>query len=198
MPITEPLTRGHQQFLQRLLAAHVMNDDDAKALHEELNDTRCKTLEQSLEIMNKELSAGFGLEVATVNLEGTRYHAIINPHSDDSIAKASFTHVYTPHERAFIRLILEKLVETETCPRMDLINLRLNLKDPYKPIPIDAAEYCIDSLLEEGWLSTGAQERRKSMNAEYELGPRTYLELSSLLVDFGMPKEDLPQMIFHR
>mmetsp|Transcript_23462 Transcript_23462/g.42578 ORF Transcript_23462/g.42578 Transcript_23462/m.42578 type:complete len:200 (+) Transcript_23462:94-693(+) len=199
MPITEPLTRGHQLFLQRLLAAHVMTDDDAKKLHEELNDTRCKTLEQSLEVMNKQLSAGFGLEVATVNLNGTRHHAIINPHSDDGIAKASFSTIYTPHERAFIRLMLEKIVEEDACTRMDLINLRLNLKDPYKQIPIDAAEYCIDSLISECWLTPKSQDRRKSMNAEYELGPRTYLELSSLLTDsFGMPKDELPQMIFHR
>jgi hypothetical protein len=198
MPITEPLSRGHQLFLQRLLAAHVMTDNDAKNLHEELNDTRCKTLEQSLEVMNKQLIAGFGLEVATVNLNGTRHHAIINPHSDDSIVKSSFQHVYTPHERAFIRLILEKIVENDATARMDLINLRLNLKDPYKQIPIDAAEHCIDSLLQEHWLISKEQERRKSMNAEYELGPRTYLELSSLLTDFGMPKDELPQMIFHR
>jgi len=200
MPITEPLTRGHQLFLQRLLAAHVMNDQDAKKLHEDLNDTRSKSLEQSLEIMNEQLSAGFGLEVATVNLKGTRYHAIINPNSDDTIAKNSFSHVFTPHERAFIRLVLEKLVETEDCPRMDLVNLRMSLKDPYKAIPIDAAEHCIDSLVEEHWLtfSGNGNNRRKSMNAEYQVGPRAYLELSTLLTDLGMPSEDLPQMIFHR
>jgi len=199
MPITEPLTRGHQLFLQRLLASHVMNDDYAKKLHEQLNDTRSKSLEQSLSIINEQLSAGFGLEVATVNIEGMRYHAIINPHSDDTIAKASFTHIFTPHERAFIRLVLEKLVETEHAARMDLVNLRMALKDPYKAIPIDAAEHCIDTLLEEYWLvPVSNADRRKSMKAEYQIGPRTYLELSSLLTDFGMPAEDLPQMIFHR
>jgi hypothetical protein len=36
------------------------------------------------------------------------------------------------------------------------------------------------------------------MKAEYQIGPRSYLELSTLLTDFGMPKDDLPQMIFHR
>ena len=199
MPITEPLTRGHQLFLQRLLAAHVMNDEEAKKLHEELNDTRSKSLEQSLVIMNEQLSAGFGLEVATVNIQGTRYHSIVNLDADDAIAKASFSHVYTPHERAFIRIVLEHLVETEKAPRMDLVNLRQKLTDPYKPITIDAAEYCIDSLLEEFWLVPASDaDRRKSMKAEYQIGPRSYLELSTLLTDFGMPKDDLPQMIFHR
>lgn len=200
MPITEPLTNGQQLFLQRLLALHILNDDDAKSLFQELNDTRSKSLEESLRTINEQLSAGFGLEVATVNLNGTRYHAIINPRSD-TIAKASFTHVFTPHEMAFIRSILEKLVEEETSPRMDLINLRNEAKDPYKQISIDAAEHCIDSLLEEQWLipNTNANtNRRQSMNAHYQIGPRTYLELSSLLTDIGMPKEDLPQFIFHR
>ena len=197
MPATEPLTRGQQMFLQRLLACHVLNDEDAKQLHEELNDTRSKSLEQSLGIMNQQLSAGFGLEVATVNLKGTRYHAIINPHSDD-VAKASFSHVFTPHEKAYIRAVLEKLVETQTSPRMDLINLRTKLQDPYKMILVSAAEHCLDSLLEEHWLVTESSGRRKSMSAEYQLGPRAFLELSSLLIDFGMPKEELPQFMFHR
>lgn len=198
MPTTEALTRGHQMFLQRMLASHVMSDDDAKKLHEELNDTRSKSLEQSLGIMNAQLCNGFGLEVATVNLEGKRYHAIINPH-DDTIAKASFAHLFSPHEKAFIRACLELLVEgNRKRPRADLINLRMKLQDPFKSISMDAAEHVLDTLLEEQWLVTEATQRRKSVSAVYELGPRTYLELSSFLVDFGMPKEDLPQFIFHR
>lgn len=177
-----------------------MEDETAKKLHDQLNDTRSTSLETSLGIMNEQLSRGFGLEVATVNLEGTKYHAIVNTDSDDKIAKQSFSHVFTPHERAFIRLVLEKLCDEEASPRMDLVNLRLSLQDPYKTIPIDAAEHVIDSLLEEHWLtvSSASTDRRKSMNAQYQIGPRAYLELSSLLVDFGMPKDDLPQMIFHR
>lgn len=199
MPITEPLTRGYQLFLQRLMAVHVLNDDDAIKLHEELNDTRSKSLEQSLGIMNQQLSTGFGLEVATVNLDGMRYHAIVNSDAEDAIAQASFSLVFTPHERAYIRMVLEKLCEDETAPRMDLVNLRTNLKDPYKPIAIDAAEHVLDSLLEEHWLIFAKNiDRRKSMSAEYQLGPRTYLELSSLLTDFGMPADELPQMFFHR
>jgi hypothetical protein len=201
---TEPLTRGHQMFLQRMLASHVMSDDDAKQLHEELNDhTRSKTLEQSLSIMNTQLIHGFGLEVATVNLDGKRYHAIVNPHGDnDNIAKASFANLFTPHEKAFIRACLELLVEHDNdnnkCPRADLINLRMKLQEPFKSISMDAAEHVLDTLLEEQWLVTEAtQNRRKSVSAVYELGPRTYLELSSLLVEFGMSKEDLPQFIFH-
>lgn len=198
MPITEPLTRGHQLFLQRLLAQHCLNDEDAKKLHEELNDTRSKTLEQSFSIMNKQLSTGFGLEVATVNLNGTKYHAIVNTDADDKVAKSSFSHIHNPHELAFIRLVLEKLVEQDS-PRMDLVNLRLNLESPYKQIDISAAEHVVDSLLEQEWIRLVQQgDRRTSMNAQYQLGPRAYLELSSLLVDFGMEKDDLPQMMFHR
>jgi hypothetical protein len=72
--------------------------------------------------MNKQLSASFGLEVATINMHGKCYHTIINPHSD-TIAKASFSHLFTPHEKAFIRACLETLVEKDKCPCADLINL---------------------------------------------------------------------------
>ena len=63
---------------------------------------------------------------------------------------------------------------------------------------MDVADYCLDMFLEEQWLVTEAMQRRKSVSAIYKLGLHTYLELSSLLVEFGMPKEDLPQLIFHQ
>jgi hypothetical protein len=74
----------------------------------------------------------------------------------------------------------------------------MKLQDPFKSIAMDVADYCLDMFLEEQWLVTEAMQIRKSVSAVYKLGLHTYLELSSLLVEFGMPKEDLPQLIFHQ
>lgn len=193
---TQPLSRGQQLMLQRLMAAHVMNDEEAKALFEHLNDTNCSSLEQFWKEINAQLSVGFGLEIATVSLNGERYHAVINQHSDE-IAKNAFPKTLDPHERAYVRSILEKLVEQETCNRMELINLRTEPPKPYKMITLAKAEKVLDNLIDERWMATKNKEsRRASMSQQYHLGPRSYLELTHLLKDFGL--EDPPQMIFHR
>lgn len=200
MPMTEPLTRGHQLFLQQLLAKHILSEEEAVELHEQVNDTRCASLQESFAVMNKQLSAGFNLEIGSVNMDGTRYHAIMNPHSDEAIAKGSFGETYTPHEKEFIRMALQHIVESSSKTRAELINLRMKLQEPFKDVSMDAAEHVLDCMLAENWLvfAEGSAQRRTSVAAEYQLGPRAYLELSSLLVEFGMPKEELPQFIFYR
>lgn len=40
--------------------------------------------------------------------------------------------------------------------------------------------------------------RRRTLQAGLELAPRTYLELSHVLVEMGMEQDELPQFIFHR
>mmetsp|Transcript_377 Transcript_377/g.520 ORF Transcript_377/g.520 Transcript_377/m.520 type:complete len:206 (-) Transcript_377:1232-1849(-) len=197
------LPSGQKLFLQRLLAQHVMKDEEAQALHEELDESG-RPMEQCFREMNHRLTSDFALEIATVSIAsgGThqRFHAIINQRAD-SIAKASFKHEFNPHQLAYIRLILEKLV-SGAASRVDLINLKQNLTEPHTgKVGMEQAEECIDRLLDQQWLVLEGDEnqsRRASMNALINIAPRTYLELSRLLIDFGMPKEDLPQFIFHR
>jgi hypothetical protein len=214
MTDVQPLARGQQLMLQRLLAAHVLSDDQAKTLYQELlqgdddHDNNAsqqedpQTLEEAFQEINAQLTTAFGLEVATVNLSQTKYHAIINQHAD-GVAKQAFAQSFSPHERSMIRLILEKLVNDGAdtpCQRKDLINLRGDLVEPYK-LSLQGAEHLVETLVQEQWLvisEAATQSRRDSMQASLQLGPRSYLELSHLLTDLGLPQEELPQFIFHR
>jgi hypothetical protein len=77
-----------------------------------------------------------------------------------SPSKALFSHdLFTPHEKAFIHACLETLVEKDKCPCADLIILQMKLQDPFKLIAMDAADHCLDMLLEEQWLVTEATQR---------------------------------------
>jgi hypothetical protein len=191
---TQPLALEEQLFVQRLMASHVMNDKTAQKVFQGEHP-----LEESLPRINQQLTNGFGLEIATVILNKTKYHAIINTHADD-VAKLS--EHFNPHERGLIRLIFATLVDSETAPRSKLINARGDLEEPLK-LTAPGAEHVVEMLLEEEWLRVATEEdnnenRRESMQALLELSPRTYLELSHLLVDMGMEQESLPQFLFHR
>lgn len=192
---TDTLSSGMQLILQRLIASHILHTDEATTLFQELNDTDCSSLELCWKKINGVLAPAFGLEVATISLQGDRYHAVINQHVDD-IAKQAFSHL-TPHIKAYIRLVLEFLTENERGSRMDMINLRNKAETPFKILSIEESEHVLDNLIDEYWLMCNKNEnRRASMSQVYTLGPRSYLELRHLLKDFGM--EDMPQMIFHR
>jgi Nse1 non-SMC component of SMC5-6 complex len=199
--MTDPLPRPQQLFLQRLMAAHSMTDEEALQVLNDLDEER--ELEQRdvtacLRSINKQLVKGFGLEIVTMIAKGGKVqHAVINQHADD-VAKASFSAVVDPSQRFFIRLVLEALAEGPSV-RSNLINLRTDLQEPLK-LDLDKADKCIQQLLEEHWLtlSTDSTQRRESMNAKILLGPRAFLELSRLMTDLGYPKDDLPQFVFHR
>ena len=183
------------------MAAHVLSEEDAQSLFAELNENDYNAnLEECFGQINQQLSKGFGLEIATFVLGKLKYHAVINSHADD-IAKQSFQQHFNPHERAIIQLMMQKLVDDTKVPRKDLINLRSKLEEPYK-LTHDGAGHVVEVLLEEGWLQVSqdelADKRRESLQISLEIAPRTYLELSHLLVEMGIPQEDLPQFLFHR
>ena len=217
MSEVEPLSVGQQLLLQRLMAAHIMTDHQARELFEELSnemDGAFRSMEHCFGSINKQLTKGFGLEIATVcmssgdgdendenNNAKQKFHAIINRHDDD-VAKKSFGFSFNLHERALIRLVIGKLVEDGSSDRKTLINLRSDLQEPYK-LTLSQAEHCIEVLLEEEWLILGPEEnngrrRRESMQAKVQMGPRAYLELSQVLTNMGMEEDELPQFIFHR
>ena len=228
---TKPLQRGQQILLQRLLASHVMEDGVAQELFSQLrgadgggsddenndgnvvdNDiNNITSLDVWFAEINQELTKGFGLEIATVVLNKTRYHSILNSHADD-VAKQSFSdRHWNAHERALVRLILQELVNHKSggdgggggeeggLPRKDLINLRGDLEEPFK-LTLAGAEHVVEMLLEEAWIRVveGDTRRRESMKVTLELAPRTYLELSHTLLDYGMPQDGMPQFLFHR
>lgn len=177
-----------------------MTDAQANAVLGQLEDEEigADNLTQCLESINKQLTKGFGLEIASMVVNGVKIHAVINQHAD-AVAKESFGQRVDVHDRAFTRLVLEELCEGPSA-RSTLINLRSELQEPLK-MDLDRAERNVEMMLEEHWLSYDegtTANRRDSMAAKLKLGPRAFLELAHLLTDFGFPKEDLPQFIFYR
>jgi hypothetical protein len=97
------------------------------------------------------------------------------------------------------------------CSRANLLNLKNSLKGN-ESLTTDQAVACLDRLIAEQWVwaaaettsnddssGTGGRLRRRprsSMKTQLALAPRTYMELSYMLVDqFGMEHADLPQQI---
>jgi len=201
--MVEPLSRGQKAFNQRLMAEHCLSDEKCREIWENLaqtSDMGASSFEKSIARSNAQLRY-CGLEIVAVSIrddnnEPTRHYAMINKHNDD-IAKKCFQITFTPKQHAFVRCVFEKLVDGPTS-RSSLINSKNELEDGHK-FPISEAETALCKLVEEKWIQeVKGSARRGSMQANLELAPRTYLELSYLLVDeFGMDKGDLPQQIFH-
>ena len=227
MSTTQPLAREHQLLLQRLMADHTWSDEQAQTIYNQVlqqshtatPELSSASLEDAFVTINQQLTKGFGLEIATVVVDKTPYHSIINLRSDSIVATA-FEHHYNAHELALIRLVLNEFVERTlagggddeekeesaslvdmSIPKKDLVNLRGKLGDPYKITTVNHAEFVIESLLEEGWLEIAGQNgnrRRESMQLQLQLAPRTFLELGLHLTNLGIAHEDLPQFLFHR
>lgn len=212
---TTPLEREQQLLLQRLMASHCMSHKEVKRIFEELQVSN-NSLEDAFETINRQLTKGFGLEIATVVIDRTKYHSVINLRNDEISGKAFEAH-YNAHERALVRLILERFAQCSsvkqddeekeenivvTLPKKDLINLRADLQEPYK-LTVDQATHVVDMLLDEHFLRmssgvTTLSQRRESMQTKLELGPRAYLELSAHLTELGIPQSSMPQFLFHR
>eukprot|EP00980_Cylindrotheca_fusiformis_P010197 scaffold2267_cov92-Cylindrotheca_fusiformis.AAC.16 len=238
---TQALSRVEQLLLQRLMAAHVLDDKDAKSILCEIqqqqqqlltqddnaatnanNNNASSSLEECFANINQQMTHGFGLEIATVVMDAstTKYHAVMNTHGGDDVSKKAFEKHFDAHDRQFILLILQHLVDATAndndnkvvvVARRDLYNLRGELQEPYR-MSLQGAEHVVESLIQQQWLrisSTTATTANKnknnkkrnesSMQATLELAPRSYLELSHLLVeDMVFPQDDLPQFLFHK
>ena len=131
---------------------------------------------------------------------------MVNKFPDD-IAKAAFQQslFQPPQQQAYVKAVLQKLVDAGRASRAVLLNLRAGVDDR---VPLAAAEDALERLLEERWLAEclggngngGNSKRRRGSNAaEIRLGPRAYCELSYLLTDeFGLDPAELPQQIILR
>ena len=206
---TEPLPRGQQVMLQRIMAEHTMTDEKAEALLQELIAARVdvegvSTTAECFASINRQLKRGFGLEIMTMisndnGNKGEKIHAVVNAHVDD-VAKESFGNLMGYHERAYLRCILEALASDGPSVRSTLVNLRT--ENESVKMDLDTADRFLETLLEQQWLawdsSATQQRRRESMNSKIILGPRAYMELHRSLTDMGYPEEDMPQFIFHQ
>jgi hypothetical protein len=79
-----------------------------------------------------------------------------------------------------------------------------------KVVSLSEAEQCLEQLVSEKWLmavqnstpsnsDTPSQSSKKRTLTHLTIAPRTFMELSYVLVDqFGLEKEELPQQIYYR
>mmetsp|Transcript_30476 Transcript_30476/g.55307 ORF Transcript_30476/g.55307 Transcript_30476/m.55307 type:complete len:317 (+) Transcript_30476:158-1108(+) len=238
--IIAPLTNSQKLFLQRLLVAHVLTDDNAKQLYQSIKEGFAdvapsqeeeeeeegggrdngdqgymgNNFEHCLGIINASLVPAFNLEVGTVSLPPpynadnddepssaqkspggrkrahlVKYHAIVN-RSNDGIAQS---HAFPlskggPHEMAYFRLALEKMVErgielfeeesssTDAgvgCPgtlnRMELINLRTEMEGNHKDkLTIRQTECALEVMEVEGWVVRVAPPAEDDSNDDEE------------------------------
>lgn len=95
-----------------------------------------------------------------------KYHGIVNKSNDDHAKKYAASHLlYGPHELAYLRLLLEKLVERgnevegshKGCRgvmnQMDMLNSRLDLEGAHEgKLNIDQAEMALETFVNEKWL----------------------------------------------
>lgn len=186
-----------------------------------------------------------------------RYYSIINQYADD-IAKKCFESMFQPQQQAYVRYVLEKLVELGPTSRTTILNYKNDVNQSYQnsnrtttgnmplsqmtqntandidddgndndgnrvstkgkisPLTLPMVEDTLDQLIEAKWLilvtndheSSGGGDKRPNSNGRrtssssnilIDIGPRSYLEISYLLVDeFGMEKDALPQCFYHR
>lgn len=257
--MTVDLERGLKMFNQRLLAEHCLEASDAKNLWDEIRKLNYgmggDTFEESIATSNEALKEA-GLEIVGVSLRTqqggrgndqnkqasnnnrtalVRYYSIINRFPDD-IAKNCFQSMFPPKQQAYVRLILEKLVELGPSTRATILNYKNIVNETSNrilssqrqsmsqltatqnseenetqatfqknaPLTLSVVEEILEHLLDDKWLvihqaDNGGSNRRTSNSSLIDIGPRSYLELSYLLVDeFGMEKDDLPQQIHHR
>lgn len=186
----QPLSLDQQQFLQQLLASQVVSDSKCKQMYQEIckngaEDEMGKDMEHCIGIINASLIPGFGMEIRTVVLpdvhsgskDKCRYHAVVNKQADE-VAKEWGAFTKTPHEIAYLKLILQRITESEPdveemdeeenivkkkfkrgmgslgkMKKMELINLRSDLQDAHKQkITIDGAEQALTAFIREGYL----------------------------------------------
>ena len=129
-----PLT--YQLLLQRLTAAHVLSESQFVELWDEIRESQAsqthsdESIQQIVSRINKSLKPGFGMEIRSISfrlrgssdsldeegLEGkttrSKYFAVVNSTRDDVSTALASKLTKSPHELAYIRLILEKIVES--------------------------------------------------------------------------------------
>ena len=214
----EPLPTGQQLLLQRLMATNVLADDDSKELFDTMEETMTQptessqsqdplmghgitTLEEAFASINASLKPAFGLEIVTMidtteqAEESVRYHAVVNSHnvtddSDDVVSKEAFGKAYNPHERAFVRKLLEAMVHDEdySLKRKDCVNLRNDLEGGFK-LDLNQAERVVQVLLDEQWLRISArQDDEDDNNSDDDEPKKKKRRMTIFVVTYHMPQ----------
>lgn len=213
--MTKRLTRSQTLLNQRLLAEHCLEEDKIRRIWDSItskNDNEQRlSLEETLAVCNEQLAV-VGLEIVSVSMQGgTKYFCLINKFPDD-ISRKAFEHLFQPQQHAYVRVVLEKLVNDGPTKRIPLLNARKdkssdanndNNQEGDNPknetcdrMSLSLAEQVLETLTEEKLIE---KVKTDEGAIAYALAPRAYAELAYLLEkEFGMDKDDLPQHLYYR
>lgn len=192
----KPLSNSQKLFLQQLMVAHVLSDNEARDLYNSIRDKFANVepdedngadpafmgngFDHNLGLINVSLKNAFNLEICTVFLPAPydpdneptaksssliKYHAVVNK-SNDAHAKsyASSPSHYGPHEHAYLRLLLEKLIErgneidtnvgcAGVLNKMDILNSRTDLEGAHaNKLTVSQTEAALELFVMEKWL----------------------------------------------
>lgn len=197
--MTEPLPDAVKLLNQRLMAEGCVSAAQLKQIWgDELADHDkgdLTTLKKALKASTAQLST-VGLEIRGIAIDDEMYYSIINK-QNDAIAKAGFQSAFTTSEINYIRLIIGKIVEEDgSCTRATLVNAKNSLKEK-DALKLDEATKIVNRLVKDHWLTEHGNKKSLSMQAQLKLGPRTYMELSYMLIEqFGVDKTEIPQQCY--
>jgi hypothetical protein len=174
-------------FNQRLLAEHCIKEDRALAIWNQICPD--EDIKENMAQINSQMLR-VGLEIRGLSIKGCRYYAFVNTFPDETAQSAI---QMTAQDQAYVRAVLQQLVEDGETTKATLLNLR------DKILTLPAAEVILDKLIDEKWIEWSDPRKRNANASKISLAPRTFMELSYMLVDdFGLDKTELPQVIIHR
>jgi len=190
------------------MVSHVLPDSQARDLYnsirtkfanvqtDEDNDVDPSFMgngfDHNLGLINVSLKEAFNLEICTVylpppydpdNVEDTssliKYHAVVNKSNDVTAKSYSSSCHYGPHEHAYLRLILEKLVELDdetegvgcrgTLNKMDILNSRTELEGVHaNKLTVAQTEAALELFVTEKWLVQMAAPGQKEKEEDYD------------------------------
>jgi hypothetical protein len=182
------------------MAEHCLTEEKAGALWNQLagagdgngddDEGGSGDMKSNIARINAQLTK-FGLEIRGLSVKGRRHYAMVNTFPDEV---AQTVLAMSKPDQTYIRLVLQALVDADEGEATKAAVL--NLKDKILTLP--QAEALFDKLLDDKWIEWSDPRKRNANGSKVKLAPRTYMELSYMLVDdFGMPEEDLPQMVYH-
>jgi hypothetical protein len=201
--MTAALSDAQQVFNQRLLSEHCVDQTVAENLWDEIiqdYEHDNMSFPEALSASNAQLQLQLGLELVSLSIDNTRYYTIINKNPHDEVNKTVLQSSFFPlannpeQLQSFCKRLLQGLVNDKSMTRASAINMRGGGEGG--DVPLNDAQIFVDRLVDEKWLVVKSG-KRYSNNSILILGPRTYAELSYMLVEeFGMDEADVPQQIF--
>ncbi|OEU13724.1 hypothetical protein FRACYDRAFT_242070 [Fragilariopsis cylindrus CCMP1102] len=213
MNATEPLPRGQQMLLQRLIAKHCITSGKAekefKTLVANWKDYASRNDDddddddgEEEENQNQGKVNFMGPGINTLEDAFVSINRQLKPGFGLEIVTLVDTFDNNTHYIAVINTMADEIAKKETVFAKSW-NPHEHLEGGFK-LSLDHATRVVGILLEEKWLRTSLtgdsekQHRRESVQAKIELAPRTFLELSHYITSLGFDERKLPQFLFHR